>query len=84
MSPRDPRPQEEDVKPDDRQALSRATGGVEDPEAPDQASTTGTTPKGEYVGRIAGEDVGYAGEQGADRRAALAEEPDDEDEDGEQ
>ena len=84
MSPRDPRPQEQDVQPDDAQALSRATGGVEDPVAPDQASTTGTTPKGEYVGRIAGDDVGYAGEQGADRRAALAEEADDEDEDGEQ
>jgi hypothetical protein len=84
MSPGDPRPQEEDVRPDDAQALSRATGGVEDPDAPDQASTTGTTPKGEYVGRIAGDDVGYAGEQGADRRAALAEEADDEDEDGEQ
>jgi hypothetical protein len=68
----DPRPHEEDVKPDDAQALSRATGGVEDPDAPDQASTTGTTPKGEYVGRIAGDDVGYAGEQGADRRAKLA------------
>ena len=66
------------------QALSRPTGGVEDPDAPDQASTTGTTPKGEYVGRIAGDDVGYAGGQGADRRAALAEEADDEDEDGEQ
>ena len=69
----DPRPHEEDVRPDDAQALSRATGGVADAEAPDQASTTGTTPKGEYVGRIAGDDVGYAGEQGADRRAALAE-----------
>jgi hypothetical protein len=69
----DPRPHEEDVNPDDAEALSRATGGVPDPAAPDQASTTGTTPKGEYVGRIAGDDVGYEGEQGADRRAALAE-----------
>lgn len=72
--PKDPRPHEEDVRPDDQQALSRATGGVEDPDAPDQASTTGTTPKGEYVGRIAGDDVGYAEEQGADRRAKLNEE----------
>ena len=70
------RPHEEDVDPDDAQALSRATGGVDDPDAPDQASTTGTTPKGEYVGRIAGDDVGYAGEQGADRRAAAQEPPD--------
>ena len=69
--PTDPRPHEEDVTPDDKQALSRATGGVEDPDAPDQASTTGTTPKGEYVGRIAGDDVGYAEEQGSDRLAKL-------------
>lgn len=69
----DPRPHEEDVRPDDAEALSRATGGVPDPDAPDQGSTTGTTPDGEYVGRIAGQDVGYAGEQGADRRAALKE-----------
>jgi hypothetical protein len=60
---------EEDVRRDPAQALSRATGGVEDPDADDQASTTGTTPKGEYVGRIAGDDVGFAGEMGAERRA---------------
>ena len=65
----DPRPHEEDVRPDDAQALSRATGGVEDPDAPDQASTTGTTPKGEYVGRIAGDDVGYYEELGGERWA---------------
>jgi hypothetical protein len=70
MTP-DPRPHEEDVDPDDAQALSRATGGVEDPSQPDQGSTTGTTPNGEFVGRVAGDDVGYAGEQGADRRAAI-------------
>jgi hypothetical protein len=66
----DPRPHEEDVDPDDAQALSRATGGVADPEQPDQGSTTGSTPSGEFVGRVAGQDVGYAGEQGAERRAA--------------
>ena len=54
---------------DDAQALSRATGGVEDPSAPDQASTTGTTPNEEFVGRVSGQDVGYAGETGAERRA---------------
>src|SRR4051794_16556913 len=32
---RDPRPHEEDANPDDAEALSRATGGVPDPEAPD-------------------------------------------------
>ena len=67
---RDPRPGEEDVPRDDAEALSRATGGVEDPDAPDQGSSTGTTPNDEGVGRVAGQDVGYAGETGAERRAA--------------
>jgi len=65
---RDTRPGEDDVPRDDAQALSRATGGVEDPNAEDQGSTTGSTDGGEYVGRIAGDDVGYAGEQGGERR----------------
>ena len=42
---------------------------MSDPTKPDQASTTGTTPDAEYVGRIAGDDLGYAGETGAERRA---------------
>jgi hypothetical protein len=69
----DPRPAEEDVDPDDAQALSRATGGGES-QAPDAASTTGTGDSGEFVGRVAGQDVGYAEETGAERRAAAAEE----------
>ena len=69
----DPRPGEDDVDRDDAQALSRATGGVPDPGAPDQHSTTGTTESGEFVGRVQGQDVGYAGETGAERRAAAAE-----------
>jgi hypothetical protein len=64
---------EEDTPRDQHQALSRDTGGVEDPSAVDQASTTGTTPKGEYVGRIAGDDVGAGEETGAERRAEVAE-----------
>ena len=71
---RDPRPHEEDTDPDDAQALSRATGGVADPEAPDQGSTTGTTPNEEFVGRVAGQDVGYAEEQGGERRARYEQE----------
>ena len=67
----DPRPGEDDVDRDDAQALSRAEGGVPDPDAPDQGSTTGTTPSGEFVGRVAGQDVGYAEEQGSDRRGAM-------------
>ena len=74
----DPRPHEDDVDPDDAEALSRATGGVEDPEAPDQGSTTGTTPSETFVGRVSGQDVGYAGETGAERRAQWeAEQQDD-------
>lgn len=67
---RDPRPHEHDIDPDDAQALSRATGGVDNPEMPDQGSTTGTTPSEEFVGRVSGQDVGSAGEQGSERRAA--------------
>lgn len=35
----------------------------------DEGSTTGTGETGESVGRLAGQDVGYAGETGAERRA---------------
>jgi hypothetical protein len=63
-------PLHEDVNEDDAQALSRETGGVPDPSAPDQGSTTGTTPSEEFVGESVGQDVGYAGETGAERRAA--------------
>ncbi|HVM27672.1 MAG TPA: hypothetical protein VM433_08370 [Mycobacteriales bacterium] len=65
----DPRPGEEDVDRDDHEALSRATGGVPDEDAPDQHSSTGTTPNDEMVGRVGGQDVGYAGQTGAERRA---------------
>ncbi len=60
---------EADTQADDRVAGSRDTGGVDDEAAQDQGSTTGTTPSGEYVGRVAGQDVGYAGETGAEARA---------------
>ena len=59
----------EDVAEDDALANSRATGGVPDPDKPDQAVTTGTTEKAEYVGRIAGDDIGYTEEQGSEARA---------------
>ena len=65
----DPRPSEGDVDPDDAQALSRATGGGESDE-PDAGATTGTGESGTFVGRVSGQDVGYAGETGAERRAA--------------
>jgi hypothetical protein len=60
---------ETDIERDDAEAKSRRTGGVPDPDEPDQGSTTGTTPNDEFVGRVAGQDVGYAGETGAERRA---------------
>ena len=66
----DPRPGEDDVDRDDAQALSRATGGGDSDES-DASSTTGTGESDTFVGRVAGQDVGYAGETGAERRAAA-------------
>jgi hypothetical protein len=65
----DPRPGEDDVDRDDAAALSRATGGG-DSDAADATGTTGTGPGGTFVGRVSGQDVGYAEETGAERRAA--------------
>ena len=69
----DPRPGEDDVDRDDAQALSRATGGGAG-EGPDADTTTGTGHAETFVGRVAGQDVGYAGETGAERRAAALQE----------
>ena len=69
----EPRPGEDDVDQDDGQALSRATGGG-DTTGGDSESTTGTGKSEEFVGRVAGQDVGYAGETGAERRQAAQEE----------
>ena len=55
------------------QALSRATGGGTG-EEPDADSMTGTGDSEPFVGRVAGQDVGYAGETGAERRAAAQQE----------
>jgi hypothetical protein len=54
---------EADVPLDSATARSRATGGVEDPEAVAQNSTTGTTPNETFVGRAGGDetDVGQLG-----------------------
>ncbi|MGY1773298.1 hypothetical protein [Blastococcus sp. SYSU D00813] len=65
----DPRPGEEDVDRDDAQALSRASGGGDSGD-PDAGATTGTGGSGTAVGRVAGQDAGYAEETGAERRAA--------------
>jgi hypothetical protein len=68
-----PRPGEGDVDRDDAEALTRATGGGPD-DAPDARSTTGTGESDTFVGRVAGQDAGYAGETGAERRAAAQDE----------
>jgi hypothetical protein len=60
---------ESDAPIDTGVAHSRDIGGREDESAPDPNSTTGTTNSGEFVGRVQGQDVGYAGETGAERRA---------------
>lgn len=66
---------ESDVQKDPDRAVTRETGGVPDPEQPDQHTTTGTTPSGTFVGRVAGEDVGAEEETGAERRAASQDKP---------
>lgn len=69
----DPRDDTEaDVPADKATARTRATGGEPDPDAPDQGSTTGTTPSGTFVGRAGGDDPGYSEETGAEARAAAA------------
>ncbi|MEN3357719.1 MAG: hypothetical protein V7637_1701 [Mycobacteriales bacterium] len=70
----DPRENTEaDVPADKAVARTRETGGDPDPDAPDQASTTGTTPSETFVGRVGGDDPGYAEETGAEARAEQSE-----------
>jgi hypothetical protein len=61
---------ESDVQEDPQRAATRETGGVPDKDHPDQHTTTGTTPSGTFVGRVAGDDTGAGEETGAERRAA--------------
>jgi hypothetical protein len=63
---------ESDIGSDEQVAGSRATGGVADPDAPDNASTTGTSATPGFVGRVAGADESDVGESGAERRAEAA------------
>ncbi len=60
---------ESDVPIDRGTAASRATGGVPNESAAEPNSTTGTTPNETFVGRVAGDDSGYAGLTGAEARA---------------
>ena len=67
-----PRPKphsERDVPADSAMAESRASGGDPWAEGADKSSTTGTGENDPFVGRAAGEDLGYAEETGAERRA---------------
>ena len=61
-----PRPAE-DVQPDSHTARTRETGGA-DRDDSDSAATTGTGRTEEFVGRVAGQDEGFAGETGAEVR----------------
>jgi len=63
---------EDDVADDDTQARTRATGGAPEETAADSQGTTGTGESDEFVGRAAGQDDGYEGETGAERRAEGA------------
>ncbi|MBW0100868.1 hypothetical protein I4I78_00245 [Pseudonocardia sp. KRD-291] len=60
---------ESDVPIDPNLASSRATGGEHAYLDSDRGSVTGTGNTGEFVGQIAGDDLGYADETGAERRA---------------
>jgi hypothetical protein len=67
----------EDVAMDPALASNRSTGGDHVELSGDRGSVTGTGQTGEFVGRVAGDDLGYAGETGAERRAqALSEDTD--------
>ncbi|WP_214367823.1 hypothetical protein [Pseudonocardia sp. H11422] len=61
---------ESDIADDEAVAGSRDTGGRPAADDPDEGTTTGTTENDEFVGRVSGQDVGYAGETGAEARAA--------------
>jgi hypothetical protein len=70
---------EPDVEVDPNVARTRETGGVEHTDAEgtegtegtegDASTTTGTDVNEEFVGRVEGQDVGYAGTTGAEARA---------------
>jgi hypothetical protein len=59
---------EDDVATDEGLANSRPTGG-DGGQGGDAGSTTGTGESGEFVGRTAGQDLGYEEETGAEARA---------------
>ncbi len=62
---------EDDVPLDDALANSRDATTEGDPD--EDPNTTGPGNNDEFVGRVQGQDEGYAGETGAERRAAAGE-----------
>lgn len=62
---------EDDVDEDSALANSRETGGDPNADGKDAESTTGTGESEGFVGRVSGQDAGYAGETGAEARAAA-------------
>ena len=69
---------EPDIEPDPHVARTRETGGLPDGHPADRAkgdasATTGTGESEEFVGRVAGRDLGYAGQTGAEARAEAGE-----------
>lgn len=64
---------EQGVAPDPGLASSRATGGEHPHLSGDRGSVTGTGETEEFVGQVAGDDLGYAEETGAERRSAAGE-----------
>lgn len=48
--------------------VSRAVGGEHEHHEGDRGSVTGTGVTGEFVGRVAGDDLGHAEPSGAERR----------------
>ncbi|PRX48295.1 hypothetical protein B0I33_104109 [Prauserella shujinwangii] len=67
--PRSSSAPEADAATDPGVAKARPTGGRPDDERADNPSTTGPGETETFVGRAAGEDLGYAGETGAGARA---------------
>jgi len=67
---------QDDAPADTGVAASRPQGGDPGHQAGDRHSTTGTTPTETFVGRAGGDDLGYAGQTGAEARAEADEDAD--------
>ncbi|NIJ13661.1 hypothetical protein FHU38_004005 [Saccharomonospora amisosensis] len=68
--PRSSSATEADAADDPMVVRSRPTGGRQDDDRGDNQSSTGPGHTDTFVGRVAGEDLGYTGETGAERRGS--------------